>query len=359
MCNRTGRCTVRATTTLYSTIFCLMGFYVGCKGPLLLTLAKQTGGPVAEMGAIFTSFSIGQLTFACLSGPVVDRGAGHTGLAVSLVIAAAGVASMPLVRSFGALLLCTAAQGAGIGYMDAGSTAMLMWLHPTNAGPYMQGAHALFGVGAVISPMLVGFLSRDVDGDGVFERGTDSQWPSIMYGTALCLLGCVGFLLILPSPCPSRASGTHREGEASVYRVVDDDETQALVGCEANTQNKGNGQEEEAKRMGSLKADKPDTLLQSWPVVVCTAVVLCFYLGESFCQSGRLWTCVPLPLGWGLVLHKETRSFFAMHRQVWKWVLLVFCHHTLVQHSAQVCTLKLDLSILMSSHFSDCTVSRE
>eukprot|EP01043_Picozoa_sp_COSAG02_P027207 COSAG02_NODE_1595_length_11773_cov_5.122739_1_plen_358_part_00 len=307
MCkSRTGRCAVRATTALYSTIFCLMGFYVGCKGPLLLTLAEQTGGPVAEMGAIFTSFSIGQLMFACLSGPVVDRGAGHTGLAASLVIAAAGVASMPLVRSFGALLLCTAAQGAGIGYMDAGSTAMLMWLHPTNAGPYMQGAHALFGVGAVISPMLVGVLSRDVDGDGIFERGADSQWPSIMYGTALCLLGCVGFLLILPSPRPSRADGTHREGEASVYRGVDDDETQALVGCEANIHEQNDVEEEEAKRLGSLKADKPDTLLQSWPVVVCTAVVLCFYLGESL----LLWTCVTLPLGWDLVLHEQTRSFF-------------------------------------------------
>lgn len=280
-CSRTGRCVVGATTALYSTIFCLMGFYVGCKGPLLLTLAEQTGSPVAEMGAIFTSFSIGQLAFACLSGPVVDKGAGHVGLAASLVIAAAGVASMPLVRSFGALLLCTAAQGAGIGYMDAGSTAMLMWLHPMNAGPYMQGAHALFGVGAVISPMLVGFLSRDVDGDGVFERDADSQWPSIMYGTAICLLGCVGFLLILPSPRPPGDPGTSSRREVSVYSEVDEEETQALVSGEASTQNDRNGDKMEAKRMSLPKADKPDTLRQSWPVVGCTAVVLCFYLGET------------------------------------------------------------------------------
>ena len=51
MCRRTGRRTAALTTALYSTIFCLMGFYVGCKGPLLLTLADQTRGPVAEMGA--------------------------------------------------------------------------------------------------------------------------------------------------------------------------------------------------------------------------------------------------------------------------------------------------------------------
>ena len=91
-----GRCTVVATTALYSTIFCLMGFYVGCKGPLLLTLADQTGGPVAEMGAIFTSFSVGQLTFACLSGPSVDRGNGHAGLSLSLSLSLCLSLSLPL-----------------------------------------------------------------------------------------------------------------------------------------------------------------------------------------------------------------------------------------------------------------------
>ena len=143
------------------------------------------------MGAIFTSFSVGQLTFAVLSGPVVDGGRGHLGLAASLALASIGVVGMALVQSFAALLLCTALQGAGVGFMDAGSTAMLMWLHPTNAGPYMQGAHgaisfsfawsvlafctvfahlsprfaAMFGVGAIISPTLVGLLSHDADLD--------------------------------------------------------------------------------------------------------------------------------------------------------------------------------------------------
>jgi MFS family permease len=273
---RGGRCTALVTTALYSTIFCLMGFYVGCKGPLLLTLAEQTGGPVAEMGAIFTSFSAGQLTFACLSGPAVDKGTGHTGLAASLALAAAGVAGMPLVQSFPALLLCTAAQGAGIGFMDAGSTAMLMWLHPTNAGPYMQGAHAMFGVGAVISPVLVGLLSHDADGDGIFERST-SGWPSIMYGTALCLLGCVGCLLILPSPRPP-AGTAGNEGAAagdSVYSSVDDDdETESLVGGGTSTE-----KEHQEKRQAVSAVSKPDTLAVSWPVVVSTAVVLAFYLG--------------------------------------------------------------------------------
>lgn len=126
------------TTALYCAIFLSMGMYIGCKGPLLLSLAEQTGAPVAGMGSIFTSFSAGQLTAACVSGPVVDRGRGHVGLALALAIAAAGVCGMPLVGGFVPLLGCTAAQGVGVGFMDAGSSAMLMWLWPDNAGPFVQ-----------------------------------------------------------------------------------------------------------------------------------------------------------------------------------------------------------------------------
>ena len=53
---------VQLTLSVYFANFLAMGVYVGCKGPLLLTLADRTGAPVAAMGAIFTSFSAGQLT---------------------------------------------------------------------------------------------------------------------------------------------------------------------------------------------------------------------------------------------------------------------------------------------------------
>ena len=49
MCRRTGRRTAALTTALYSTIFCLMGFYVGCKGPLLLNTTADMVAIVAYM----------------------------------------------------------------------------------------------------------------------------------------------------------------------------------------------------------------------------------------------------------------------------------------------------------------------
>ena len=114
--------------------------------------------------------------------------------------------------------------------------------------------------------------------------GPDSHWPSIMYGTALCLLGCVGCLLVLPSPRPPGPDA--REGGASVYSRADDAETQGLVSGEATAHIEEEENEKEGQR--PARFDKPDTLSQSWPVVVSTAVVLCFYLGESrFSKSER------------------------------------------------------------------------
>ena len=122
---------------------------------------------------------------------------------------------------------------------------------------------------------------QDVDGDGIFERGPESQWPSIKYWTAFCLLGCAGCLLVLPSPRPPRAEDNSSKGIYS--EGGNDDETEALVSDAVSAEdNNKECQQEGSKGMQSLNADKPDTLAQSYPVVVCTVVVLCFYLGRSF-----------------------------------------------------------------------------
>ena len=51
---------------------------------ILITIPSAMAGVLmiySAMGAIFTTFSAGQLTAACVSGCVVDRGRGHIGLA--------------------------------------------------------------------------------------------------------------------------------------------------------------------------------------------------------------------------------------------------------------------------------------
>ena len=66
-----------------------------------------------------------------------------------------------------------------------------MWIAPpARVGPAMQAAHAMFGVGAVVSPVLVDWLSVDADGDGVFDPV--SRWPAVLYADAIALLVFAG-----------------------------------------------------------------------------------------------------------------------------------------------------------------------
>ena len=82
---------------------------------------------------------------------------------------------------------------------------------------------------------------------------------------------------------PSRSAPPASALQNVLAEAGNDDETEALVSDAVSAEdNNKECQQEGSKGMQSLNADKPDTLAQSYPVVVCTAVVLCFYLGRSF-----------------------------------------------------------------------------
>ena len=70
-------------------------------------------------------------------------------LGAALVIVLAGV------------LLIT---GIAEAIVDVGGNAMIGWVHGVKVGPYMNALHFFFGVGALISPIIVGLALRYTDG---------------------------------------------------------------------------------------------------------------------------------------------------------------------------------------------------
>lgn len=168
----------------------------------------------------------------------------------------------------------------------------------------MQGAHAFFGVGAVISPALVGLLSRDDDDDGVFERKT-SSWPYILYSTSVVLLVCSGCLLVLPSPrapgaprAPSAAGEASNDSEVSMYDDGSEEETVALV--RPATEEEDCEKKEGSRVVHKLHPhEKPASLAVSWPVIGTTAIVLAFYLGLEMGFAGTISSYVSTALGAG------------------------------------------------------------
>lgn len=52
-----------------------------------------------------------------------------------------------------------------MGFLDTGGNVSIIWLHGDQVGPYMQALHFAFGLGAFVSPMIVGGVISSFAGD--------------------------------------------------------------------------------------------------------------------------------------------------------------------------------------------------
>ena len=247
-------------TTLYFLGFVGCGLQAGCFGPLLRTLAVQTDSDFSTMGALYTGFSAGQLSAAVLAGYIVDHQPGHPYLAASFALGAVGSMVLPVCDSIFALAGSTAAMGAAMGFLDSGGDAMLLWLHGGRSGPYVQAAHAAFGIGAFSAPLLVSASSTDVDGDGVFETGGASHWQamSAIIGAGMAVVG----LGIACLPSPRHPGHAPREPRATAY---DDDKPPGLATSEEGT--------------SSNRGSTPTSGESGWWVIAAAVSVFVFYSG--------------------------------------------------------------------------------
>jgi len=85
--------------------------------------------------------------------------------------------------------------GIAEGTLDVGGNTLLVWVHGDKVGPFMNGLHFFFGVGAFLSPIIIA--------QAVLMSG-DITWA--YWALALLVLPMVIWILRLPSPSPQVAS---------------------------------------------------------------------------------------------------------------------------------------------------------
>jgi len=99
------------------------------------------------------------------------------------------LALAPVIPLLWLLTMVLLVLGMGEGAMDVGGNTLLMWLHRNEVGPFMNGLHFFWGVGAFLSPIIVA--------QAVLISG-DITWAYWML--AVLMLPAVIGLLRLPSP---------------------------------------------------------------------------------------------------------------------------------------------------------------
>jgi FHS family Na+ dependent glucose MFS transporter 1 len=139
----------------YYLLFLSLGFGTGITGPALPSLAKQTTSTLGQIGMMLLCSAIGYTLGTLIGGRVFDRARnGHFILGLCQFGSAAMLALIPLAGSLPVLLLIVFLGGLPVGMINTGANTLLMWTHGEKSGPFINGLHFFFGLGAFMAPTL-------------------------------------------------------------------------------------------------------------------------------------------------------------------------------------------------------------
>lgn len=184
----------------YYIAFIALGLVTAALGPTLPELAARTSSHLGGISILFTTSSLGYMLGSLLGGQLYDRMRGHPVMIAALLSLLTLLALVPVVSWLLLLALVWFLIGAAQGTLDVGGNTLLMWVHGHEVGPYMNGLHFFFGVGATLSPLIIAQAAR---------LGGDIAWS--YWTLAVLMLPAVLLLGAQPSPV-SRAEASAKGG---------------------------------------------------------------------------------------------------------------------------------------------------
>ena len=144
-----------AKTIIYYAAFVALGLASASLGPTLGGLAQHTRTRLSEISFLFTARALGYLIGSLAGGRLYDRVPGHLVMAGVLIVMAVMLALAPIMPLLWLLTIVLLVLGMGEGAVDVGGNTLLVWTHRSAVGPYMNGLHFAWGVGAFLAPIIV------------------------------------------------------------------------------------------------------------------------------------------------------------------------------------------------------------
>ncbi len=196
-------------TVVYYASFVALGLALASLGPTIQGLADQTQTKLHEISFLFMTRSMGYLIGSLFGGRLYDRLPGHPLLAASLVVMAVTLGLTPMMMQLWMLIGLFLVMGIAEGSLDVGGNTLLAWVHRVNLGPFMNGLHFFFGVGAFLAPIVIAQMMFWGEGIGWAYRTL-----------ALLILPTAGAVLLLPSPRIQSPARTEGGGHGTAWLIV-------------------------------------------------------------------------------------------------------------------------------------------
>jgi FHS family Na+ dependent glucose MFS transporter 1 len=173
----------------YFAAFIVLGMTAASLGPTLTGLAGQILVSLDEISILFSVRALGYLAGVFFGGRTYDRWAGHPLMAAALFMMALPLGLVPSMSTLAGLGVLLFIVGIGEGLLDVGGNTLLVWRLGDRAGPSINALHFFFGLGAVLAPMLVGW---------VLIQGVRPAWVYWIMAGLILPWGLI--LLTQPSP---------------------------------------------------------------------------------------------------------------------------------------------------------------
>ena len=142
-------------TFVYYAAFIALGLTTASLGPTLPGLAKNTSSDIGNISFLFVVRSLGYLLGSLNSGRIYDKRPGNPIMSLGLAIISILLILVPIIPSLIMLALVLLLVGFAEGTVDVGGNTLLVWLHQDRVAPFMNGLHFTFGIGALLTPLIV------------------------------------------------------------------------------------------------------------------------------------------------------------------------------------------------------------
>jgi MFS transporter, FHS family, Na+ dependent glucose transporter 1 len=196
-------------TTTYYLAFILLGLTTAVTGPTLPALANNTSSRIDQISAIFIAGSLGYLIGSWFGGRAYDRLPSNRLIPSALIVLTLGVVYIPISSELSLLVLVIFILGISQGVLDVGGNTLLLWIHGPRVGPYMNGLHFFFGVGALLSPIAVA---------QIVSISGDIQWVYWLFG--LVALPLAVWTWFLPNPPPREKHSSENRSPVNITLLL-------------------------------------------------------------------------------------------------------------------------------------------
>ena len=195
----------RRLTFLGYSCLLLVGINAGWLGPFLPEIARLTHIAIDRAGLIVSATAAGYLLALLAAGEMSQHLTARVTLAVAMVLLGAGLFGLALAPGLAMLLGSAAVIGLGAGAIDVSTNALVAELNRERLASALNYLHVMFGVGALMGPLIVGFaLAERVPYSIAFAAGAVAAgivaallWATPIAEAQMEAVSGVGFLAML------------------------------------------------------------------------------------------------------------------------------------------------------------------